>query len=309
MNSLKNYIDEIDKYKRNLSDIIHIINASTNPLYFSFLVQIYKKFKEIVDKLEYTNKIYADAGTLLGISRYGGFMPWDDDIDLCFMGTTNDYNEFALKVIKECLNNQLNVYVYLCNKNYTYHENYTKGLIVGKHVVNNSKNNKGEINITDIKSESIVFFNVSDYKNYCKFLDNFNINLASEEKFKSGHLKMPWIDIFPMEKIGNKQYKYTRYFGQSLWGNSDDFIPYSENDIMPLKTIDFFGTKLNIPNKFNEYLIKEYNDVDIFDNIIFYPKHGNDVKEKKILVKNDNYICEFVKKYNLYISLFNQKIR
>ncbi|MDE6342751.1 MAG: LicD family protein [Muribaculaceae bacterium] len=57
------------------------------------LMEMVEKLLEVCKKHDI--KIWADAGTLLGVIRHKGFIPWDDDIDLIMM--REDY-ERLLKV-------------------------------------------------------------------------------------------------------------------------------------------------------------------------------------------------------------------
>lgn len=53
-------------------------------------IDIYMEFAQICDK--YGLRHYAYAGTLLGAIRHKGFIPWDDDMDVCM--PRDDYEKF-----------------------------------------------------------------------------------------------------------------------------------------------------------------------------------------------------------------------
>ena len=82
----------------NQSRIHYTINGKkrcTKKLYFhnkvkvlteNELNQLYDLMKDMVEILhEFKLKYWLSSGTLLGAIRHKGFIPWDDDIDLCYL--------------------------------------------------------------------------------------------------------------------------------------------------------------------------------------------------------------------------------
>lgn len=82
-------------------------------------LDILKEFIEVCKKLNI--KYYLVGGTLIGCIRHGGFIPWDDDIDVAM--TREDY-EIFLKEGQKLLPSELFIQTFETDKEYT--QNFAK---------------------------------------------------------------------------------------------------------------------------------------------------------------------------------------
>lgn len=76
-------------------------------------LEVLEAIAKVCDK--YGIRWYADCGTLLGAVRHGGYIPWDDDLDICML--RDDYTRFKRVAEKE-LPEGYRLFDYGCEKDY-----------------------------------------------------------------------------------------------------------------------------------------------------------------------------------------------
>lgn len=81
-------MDSLQKNELTDSSFSHI--SEQRRTVWSIELQCFEEFKRICSK--YNLKYFAIAGTLLGAIRHKGFIPWDDDMDVCMF--REDYEKF-----------------------------------------------------------------------------------------------------------------------------------------------------------------------------------------------------------------------
>ncbi len=83
-----------------------------------------------IDKIckRYNIKYFADAGTLLGAVRHGGFIPWDDDIDIVMF--REDFESFLEKA-KDELPEEYTIHDYKQKENY---HNFSVKIVNGQRI-------------------------------------------------------------------------------------------------------------------------------------------------------------------------------
>lgn len=217
-----------------------------------------------IDKIcrKHDIKYWIDFGTLLGAVRHGGFIPWDDDIDVTM--PTDDYHRFleiAPKELPEHLFLQTKetdpTYHFLLNKVrdnrslfITQYEdftsNYSKGLFIDLFEVNPypTVNPKLQRFIMHWFLKTNFFFSVKQYVTLKNHIATITFPIL---KFL---LKIFWgiLCLKPKNKLG-----YKKHF--NTYGNS-----YEKEWIFPLKDINFEGKTFLCPANPDRYLNSIYGD-------------------------------------------------
>lgn len=245
-------VDEMYKFLNYLVDVRNLPKAKG--FLRSAQLKSVEVLKEVDDICKANNlKYWLDFGTLLGAVRHKGFIPWDDDIDICML--RDDY-EKILPLLKEKFNDS-DFYVREraeCSNNFQIRirndlKNYGVDIFpVDKYITDTySDSIRKEIRIKTEKA--LKNFN-SKYK--CVNKSDINVKQAKQDLRQLSE-KYKLIDRF------NELKSPVLFYGIDFpheWVHRC----FSWNEIFPLSSIEFEGYQFLCPNQFIEHLTEIYGN-------------------------------------------------
>lgn len=281
------------------------------------LLNLLEIIHEVCSKYEIP--YWIDGGTLIGAVRHQGFIPWDDDLDICLLKSdydrllpllmeyTAEHTDFTL--MYNNLGALTNWCEYLGNLRVVVKKPFGKGffpchidIIPVKAVKNSEHDILEDRRITDLSNYY--------YRGDIKYPDLLDVSFVSDKK-QAISAKKQFAAVFDahlnknMEQLGD-DVLLNYAFGDSLVTKQRDYYRYT--DVFPLKQYVFEGKYFWGPNNHDSYLKKLYtnymqlpalqNQVPYF--LGYYRSNKNFDKRKLVKILNAQYIFFYEKNSLMY---------
>ena len=305
MSTMENLIeDNIDTSEINNDVTISILDACYNPIY---IATVWKLYKYLHETSKYSDNLFwITSGNSAGFFKYGGHIPWDDDIDIGFK-INNNFDTY-IAFLMECIKCNLIVNLHLkkdINSTANWYDNSTVVNLVLDSRPNPSWNFIKETEFRNLIKENpskLYFANVTITEFVWKKMIN-KMGFENAYMWNNKTYATPWIDIIPHIQKNNR------------------LIPHFNDNIntLPSFSTDFeFYDFLTVPGKFPldllQGLLIQYNEKRSYLNFLHWDSIFSHVKKTKIIInykKNPTlhkFIKIFITKYNNELLYYINKI-
>lgn len=212
------------------------------------MVEMLKYFDELCQK--HGIRYWLSSGNCIGLVRHGGFIPWDDDVDVEML--RKDYLKLE-KVFKETEDYVLQTWKN--DKGYfrPYAKMRDKHSFLDEGTYDKYYDYRGVfIDVFYLeKSNRVIYFLSSGLKRiFKKYVGKKYFNYIKKIIFATVPIFRFLSFLLPKNKL-----RHTYINSSKLYSKVRDI-----NDIFPLKRVYFEGIQVNVPNNLDAYLKKIYGD-------------------------------------------------
>lgn len=237
---------------------------------------------QFIDEICQKNNIayWIDSGTLLGAARHGGYIPWDDDTDVCM--PVNEYKKF--KKIMLTQQNEADV-VLQCDETdsgflspWDVLRDLKSEYIQDSPLHQRRKYRGVQVDIFPQSDDTIEIF-----RRFYQWLYRKSVmRVAAGNGWKSKLLR-PFLPInyFVFKRILSPlthliAFRKNEYY-RMPYGAEFKSIRYKKN-IFPLKRMNFEGVMVNVPNNIDGYLRDIYGDWEKIPDVDHIQTHNVEVR-------------------------------
>lgn len=206
-------------------------------------------------------KYWIDSGTLLGARRHGGFIPWDDDVDICM--PREDYVKFKDIMLH---NNPSDEFVLQCHQT---DNHYFATWDTLRDLKTEMSGNGKRLENFKFRGLQIDIFLIDDrcnkpmwklFRYYFAYLINAPLFEGRFTKYIRWNVPFSFFlltkILLPASRFLTKSSKQFLFYGNGMFW----YLKWSRQVIYPLSRIEFEGKKFFAPNNVDKYLEVMYGE-------------------------------------------------